>query len=153
MRNRIPHDKIRSARYSSGFTLVELMIVVVIIGVLASIAIPSYQQYVIKAARSQAKGGMLNISQLQERYFTNNNGYLLISAPPAAAPTGWKNFSGSEIVGSRKYDITVAAGTTGSISTSYLITATPSNSFSDPTCGILTLDSIGTKTPSTSGCW
>lgn len=153
MRNRIPHDKIRSIRHSSGFTLVELMIVVVIIGVLASIAIPSYRQYVIKAARSQAKGEMLNISQLQERYFTNNNGYLLISAPPAAAPTGWKNFSGSEIVGSRKYNIAVTAGTTGNISTSYLITATPSNNFSDPTCGTLTLDSVGTKTPTTAGCW
>lgn len=153
MRSYNPHIKTRSIGQSSGFTLVELMIVVVIIGVLASIALPSYRQYVIKAARSQAKGEMLNISQLQERYFTNNNGYLAISAPPTAAPTGWKNFSGSEVVGSRKYDITVAAGSTGSISTSYLITATPSNSFSDPTCGTLTLDGIGTKIPATAGCW
>ena len=136
-----------------AFTLVELLVVLVIIGILLSIVVPSYNEYMRKAARAQAKGLMLDMAQMEERYFTNNATYLVIAAPPAAVPTGWQNYSGPNSA-SRKYDVTVAAGGTGSISTSFLITATPANGFSDPTCGTLTLASDGAKTASGSGaCW
>lgn len=62
-------------RRHSGFTLIELMIVVVIIGVLAGIAYPSYQNYMMKTRRGDARGIMLAIAAQQERFFTECNWY------------------------------------------------------------------------------
>jgi len=125
-----------------------LMIVVVIIGILASFAMPSWTEYQRKAARSMAKSAMLDMAQRQERYFTNRNTYLAVSAPPAAAASGFENFAGSD-VNSRKFDITVAGA---DLTTAFTITATASNGHVDPKCGTMTLTSTGVKAPA-SGCW
>ncbi len=128
-----------------GFTLIELMVAVVVVGILSAIAIPNYRSYVQKAERGAAKAAMLNIAQTQERYFTNNGTYLAIAAPPTAAPAGWQNYSGSST--SVKYNIAVTAGTlaapTGVITDGYTITATPVTA--DSVCNILKLDSTGAK--------
>jgi type IV pilus assembly protein PilE len=129
-----------------GFTLIELMVAVVVVGILSAIAIPNYRSYVQKAERGAAKAAMLNIAQTQERYFTNNGTYLAIAAPPTAAPAGWQNYSGSST--SVKYNIAVTAGVispTGStaITDGYTITATPVTL--DGVCNILKLDSTGAK--------
>lgn len=58
-----------------GVTLLELMIVVVIISILTAIAYPSYRQYVARAKRNEAKGGLLQIATLQERFYLQNNTY------------------------------------------------------------------------------
>ena len=58
-----------------GFTLTELLIVVVIVGILASVAIPSYQQYVTRAKRSAAQSLMLEIAARQEQYLADNKTY------------------------------------------------------------------------------
>lgn len=60
---------------NSGFTLIELMIVVVIIGVLASIAYPSYQKHMTQTRRSDAQSALLQIANQQERFFTECNWY------------------------------------------------------------------------------
>lgn len=134
-----------------GFTLVELMVVVVILGILLGIVVPSYGDYMRKAARAQAKSVALDLAQMEERFFTNNTTYRVVAAGSGASlPTGWQNYSGSDFA-SRKYDVTVAAGTTGDIATSFTITATAANGFSDTTCGTMTLDSRGTKSPT--ACW
>lgn len=138
---------------TSGFTLIELMIAAVIVALLAAVALPSYRQYVTTAARGQAKATLLNTVQLQERYFTNNNTYLAIAA--AAAGGLIQSYSGSDF-GSRKYDITVTAGATGDIKTSFTATATPSNGFADSSCGVLTIDNLGAKTSASgtvASCW
>lgn len=140
-------------RRLSGFTLIELMVVVVILGILLSIAIPAYSDYMRKAARAQAKGRILDLAQVEERFFTNNATYW---DSTMTVPTGWQDYtySGSDYA-SRKYDIAVAAGATGSIATSFIITATPANGFADPVCGNLTVDSNGSKASSVAGatCW
>ena len=61
-------------RRTSGFTLVEILIVITIIGVLASIAYPSYQQYVVKANRAAAQQFLLEAASVQHQYFLANNG-------------------------------------------------------------------------------
>lgn len=58
-----------------GFTLIEMMVVVVILGILASIAYPSYTSYVLKSRRAEAKAMLQEIQLLQEKYRANNNTY------------------------------------------------------------------------------
>lgn len=125
-----------------GFTLIELMIVVTLISIFALIAVPSYQSYVQRATRAEARTAMLDLAQLEERYLTSNNVYLQVDAAPAAGPaTGWKNFSGNDLA-SRKYNVGVAITNFGA---AFTITATPANGFSDSTCGSLTLTSQNVK--------
>lgn len=65
----------RSRPRAHGFTLVEVMIVVAIIGILASIALPSYTQYVVQARRTEAQAVLMELAQLQERWRVNNAVY------------------------------------------------------------------------------
>jgi type IV pilus assembly protein PilE len=140
-------------KQSTGLTLIEVMIVVIILGILASIAIPSYQNYVIKGKRSQARATVLNVAQMEERYYTNNYAYYAVSAvPPATEPNGWNNYVGN-VVSARTYDIAVSSVPP---STAYVITATPVNGFQDAECGSLTLDnrgSTGSAKGSAAPCW
>ena len=142
-----------------GFTLIELMIAVVVVGILSAIAIPNYRSYVQKAERGAAKAVMLDLAQTEERYFTNNGAYLAIAALPTAAPAGWRNYSGSSAT-SVKYNIAVTAGVIAAggptaITDGYTITATPVTT--DALCGTLQLDSTGARTASGTGgvaqCW
>lgn len=63
----------RAPHRSAGFTLIELMIVVIVIGILAAIAIPSYQQYVLRSHRAVAKADLAEYAQRAERYHSSNN--------------------------------------------------------------------------------
>ena len=132
----------------SGFSLIELMIVVAIIGILANIAYHSYVEYVRRSARAEARAAMMNMAHMQERNFTDRGTYVAVSGT-ANAPWSSLNWSGSSAA-SRKYDITVTTPTTSS----YTITATPVGQ--DPTCGDLTLTNDGTKGASAGSvdqCW
>ena len=71
-----------------GMTLIELMIVVVIIGILAAVAIPSYRRYVIRSQRADATEGLLKLATAQEKFYLQNNRYALESERAAAPPAG-----------------------------------------------------------------
>ncbi len=73
--NRTPFRKMY--RHMRGVTLLELMIVTVIIGIMASIAYPNYREFVARAKRNEAKAALLQIAQNQERFYLQNNTYTL----------------------------------------------------------------------------
>jgi len=115
----------------SGFTLIELMITVAIVGILASIAYPSYQDSIMKSRRTDAQAALLGFANSMERYFTVNNTY--VNAPVVA--------------GTAYYNLTISAAT----ASSYTLTATPAGAQAADSCGNLTLANTGVKTPA--NCW
>lgn len=126
-----------------GFTLIEVMIVVVILGIISAIALPSYQEHVRRANRSEGMAFLQDVAARQERYFAQNNTYVT-----DIANVGKLGLSGTTSE-TGKYSLTIAA------TNNYTLTATPA-SFSDPKCGNLTLNALGTKTASAGSvndCW
>lgn len=75
-----------------GFTLIELMITVAIVGILASVAYPSYRSSVLKGKRAEGRAALLDLAQQQERYMTQNGSYLAFAN--GAANTPFKMYSG-----------------------------------------------------------
>jgi len=134
---------------AAGFTLIELMITVAIVGILATIAATSYQSQVQKSRRTDARSALLDIAGREEKLFSTTNAY-----GTTAAQLGYSTFTP---VGNGYYNVTLAVDNTAAPPT-YLITATPINvQASDSTCLTLTLDqtgaqgSTGSGTPAT--CW
>ncbi|MFQ5660921.1 MAG: type IV pilin protein [Gammaproteobacteria bacterium] len=129
----------------TGFTLIELMIVITIIAILASIAYPSYQQHVIKARRVDAEGNLLELSQFMERFFTETGSYCNNTPPDTPCTTAPAlPFTKSPKEGNATfYNIAFAANSPGA--NAFTLVATPSGSQNDPKCGALTLDSVGVK--------
>ena len=79
-------------RFSSGFSLVELIVVVAIVGILVAIAIPQYNQYLIRSNKAAAKAVLMEIASRQEQYVVQNRGYFLnctsaCPADPSTLPT------------------------------------------------------------------
>lgn len=125
-----------------GFTLIELMITVAVVAILAAVAIPSYQQHILKSRRAQAKADMAEVSQLMERYHTVQNTYVGYALP----------FTQSPREGTARYTLALSNQT----ASAFTLTVTPNSTQSRDKCGTMTLDSVGRKTPdnaTVAGCW
>lgn len=123
-----------------GFTLIELMIAVAVVGILASIAYPSYQAYVIRSYRAAAQAQMMDIANRQQQFLLANRSYATKDALEASGYALPAN------VASRYgYSVTVVSGTVPY----FLLTFTAATAQTSD--GNLTLDSAGVKTPA--GKW
>ncbi len=123
-----------------GFTLIELMIVVAIIGILAAIALPSYQDSVRKTRRAEAQADLMELASTVERYFTENNTYAAWAVPAS--------LNQSPRTGTAHYLLTVG----GVAAAAYTLTATPQGGQAADPCGTMTITQTGTTTPA-AGCW
>lgn len=127
-------------RVMRGFTLIEVMVVVAIVGILAAIAYPSYQEHVNKSRRADAQASLVELAQFMERHYTTQGGYLA-SGTSGAAPV--LPFTKSPRDGGLEfYALSLAPGTTA---TSYTLQAVPKNSMLGDKCGTLTLSNTGQK--------
>lgn len=129
----------------SGFTLIELMIVIAIIGILAGIAYPSYTSYVQKANRADAIDSLLSLSARMEEYYMNNDTYT--GATIDAAGTGTV---GGNTTSDGLYTLSITAAT----AFAYSLTATPVRA--DAKCSTLTYNSLGQKGATgtdAANCW
>ena len=123
-----------------GFTLMELMITVAIIGILAGVAYPSYISFIIRSDRSEAQRELLRLANLQEQLFVDIRSY--------GSDTTKIGLANPYITESGKYSITVSA----SSPTSFTFTAAAKGSqLKDTDCKNLTINEIGIKTPT--ACW
>lgn len=136
---------------SQGFTLIELMITVAIIGILGSIAYPSYQESVRKSKRAEGRVAILQVMQQQERYMTQYNAYLAFSANASNVP--FKTHSG-DTADKSAYHIGARACTGQFIEDCVEVFGQPK--YTDPSLRELTLTSTGVKSCTASKpavCW
>ena len=133
---------------NKGFSLIELMIVIAIIGILAGVAYPSYTGYVKKANRADAIDSLLLLAGRMEEYYMNNDSY--VGATVNVAGTGTV---GSSETSDKLYTLAVTVPAAPAGNFQYLLTATPVAP--DPECTTLTLNQLGKKdsTPVGSTCW
>lgn len=136
-------------KYSHGFTLIEVMIVVAIISILTAIALPSYREYLARGRRAEARAGLLQAAQWLERASTATGQY----PATAAFPTGLST------VPSLGYVITLASPV-GGVAGTFTLTATRSGPQLNDSCGNFTLDQAGVRgaSPLSAGktiedCW
>lgn len=149
-------------KYKHGFTLIELMITVAIIGILAAVAYPAYTDSILKGRRAQARTALLELMQQQERYMTQFNCYLpfttsntfaatasagcdgLAASAPNTVP--FKVFAGentSNAVYRLSASVCSVGGSNQPLNECIQVVATPIRS--DPKVGNLTLSSNGVK--------
>ncbi len=127
-----------------GFTLIEVMIVVAIMGILASVAYSSYQSQIQQSRRAQGTQALLETAQVLERCATENLSY------EAAGCSLVLPFNAPRDSADKYYTISIANRT----ATTYTLTATSINAQAgDADCAVINITHLGVKTATTANCW
>lgn len=144
-----------------GFTLIELMIVVAIVGILAAVAYPMYTDQIRKSKRADARTELLNLLQQQERYLTQRNTYLAVATDATADLTPFKNYLGS-VRSQSSHELGAQAcqvinGTVPGLRDCIEVFAQPrAGVFTDPQVTLMAIDSQGRRRctgSDISRCW
>lgn len=140
MQRTVRYENVRSVN-AAGFSLIELMVVVVIIGVIAGIAYPSYRNHLVKTNRAAAQAYITNLAAREEQVMLDNRGYV---AATAATLANTPISLGVPPEVSRYYTMQVTIATVPP--PTYTITATPLPGTMQANDGFMTLDTAGIKT-------
>lgn len=118
----------------SGFSLIELMIVLVIVAILLAIAVPSYRKYVVRANRIDAQRTLVDLAGRQERYYYSANAYT----------SSLSTLGSSSTAAGANFTVSVASAST----TAFVVQATAAGTqaTSDKQCQTLKLSNTGTQT-------
>lgn len=135
----------------TGFTLIELMITVAIIGILTSVGYPSYQNHIKKAKRVEAQGALVSFASAMEQWHVENNSY-----QAGTNGTDMSQIFANQVPtdgGTPTYKLSLVSD-----ATSYTLTATPDGAQTSDECGTLTLNNIGVKgamkdNAAVANCW
>ena len=132
-----------------GVTLLELMAVVVIIGVLGTLAVNSYRGYLLRTNRTEARMALLQVQAAQEKYFLQNNRYATQAEMYALPANGGLGIGPTTQTG--KYAITLARPN----NTTYTATATAQGgqTADAAACHTLRIRQDGTREPTGNDCW
>ncbi len=146
------------SRRQTGMTLIELMIVIMILGIIITVGIPSYRGYIIRANRVDATSALLRLAANQERFYMQNNTYASNAQLAAALPAGL-GIPGTD---HGYYNLAIAAAA-GGLVIGYTASATVTvgeSQGSDADCWTYTLTETGLRTATTQGaadntavCW
>ncbi len=124
-----------------GFTLIELMTVILVLGILVGVGVPTYRNYVMRAQRAEAKTTLMRVQAQQEKFYMQNNTYTTdVNNPPPA---------GLGIPASENlyYDIAIVAGA-GGLTIGYTVSATPaagSPQLDDEDCALFSVTRSGVR--------
>lgn len=131
-----------SRRLCRGLTLIELMVVVAIVSILASVALPSYQQHLRKSKRAEAQAYMLAVSVRQEQFLVDTRSYAASLATVGVALPA--NVSAA-------YDAILEVPVI--VPPSYVLTLTPKLAQVTESCGLLSINQAAVKVAARAGCW
>lgn len=140
------------SKHGAGFTLIELMIAVAIIGVLAAIALPNYTEYMTRSKRAEGQALLSEVSARQERFYAQNNSY--VTNPINIANLAFPKVANNRIISENGYyELAVS-----SVASDGGYTLTANQTIGDAQCGNLTLNALGVKGRNGSGktieqCW
>lgn len=140
-----------------GFTLIEMLIVVIVAGILVSVAVPSYMDYVKRGRRADAKSVLSEVSNWLERNYSTNGCYNKTTPSDCAAQTGSSvtlPYSQAPKVGTANYTVSATYANSGQ---SYSLSAAPTAGHADAECGTLSVSQAGVQsisgTGTVSACW
>lgn len=146
----MPACRHRFSGTERGFTLVEVMIVVALLGIITAIALPSYQTYVQKSRRSDARAALMEAANRQQQFlltrgtFTTNMQDLGYPADPARSPDGFYTFDAAQCAGT-------------ALTRCFVLTATPfGGQAADAGCTTFSINAQGNRTASgrdAATCW
>jgi len=125
----------------AGVTLIELMVVVVIVAILVSIAVPAYRSHVVKTNRKAAQSCLAEAAQYMERFYTTKLTYEDADPNPGC-------YSDANLGARYTFEATPAP-----TQSAYTLTATPKGPQVDTQCGVLSIKQDGARSPTTPGCW